>query len=393
MDYNKTFKEAYELCREKFNIHMEKLDGSELYEFKQSFDGKYYENARSHDFSFMYNWLTSFITGLAPIFYDATKDEKYLVWANKFEKFYHSKAFDTPMETMHDLGFLYIPYSVAMYKLTGSKSHREDAIKAADELCKRFEIRGRYIDAWRKMDETKETGRCIIDCMMNLPLLTWAWKETTHTFYRDVAILHAETVMNNYIREDMSVVHAFDFSRVTGERLSEQNSCGYANGSWWARGTTWAIYGFATLGSYTGNEEYINLSKAIAESYISQIPSDTTVPVWDFRLPEDKPAIACGDVATWDESDKNNCIYNVDTSAAAIAASGMLELYRLTGEEKWKEYAEKSIYELCEKYMNKDTEIPGIISRQNGANAYTTYGDYYFVEALHKLLYGRGFWS
>lgn len=393
MDYTKAFKEAYELCREKFNIHMEKLDGSELYEFKGSTDGRYYDGERGFEFSFMYNWMTSFTTGLAPIFYDGTKDEKYLIWANKFEKYYHSKAFETPMETMHDLGFLYVPYSVAMYRLTGSKSHREDAIKAADELCKRFELRGKYIDAWRKMDETKETGRGIIDCMMNLALLTWAWKETGHTFYRDIAVLHAETTIKYFIREDMSVAHSFDFDRRNGEMLQENNSCGYSNGSYWARGTTWAIYGFALLGGYTGDEKYIKLSEEIAQSYIKQIPEETTVPVWDFRLPKDMPAKACGNKAQWDESKSENCIYNVDTSAAAIAASGMMELYRLTGDDKWKEYAQKSIYELCEKYLNTDKNIEGIMSHQNGQMSYTSYGDYYFVEALHKLIYGRGFWS
>ena len=104
-------------------------------------------------------------------------------------------------------------------------------------------------------------------------------------------------------------------------------------------------------------------------------------------------AKACGNKAQWDESKSENCIYNVDTSAAAIAASGMMELYRLTGDDTWKEYAQKSIYELCEKYLNTDKNIEGIMSHQNGQMSYTSYGDYYFVEALHKLIYGRGFWS
>ncbi len=379
------YKKALELCRKKFDIHMQAMHDCMPYELNENASGVYYDEEPGHKLSFMYNWVTSFVTGLAPIYYELTGDVKYLKWANGFEKYYYDKVFLTPMETMHDLGFLYIPYSIKMYKLTGNRNHREAAIKATDELVKRFEIRGRYIDAWRKMDEAKDEGRAIIDCMMNLELLFWAWKETGHTMYRDVAIMHAETTIKYFIREDLSVAHSFEFSRATGELLHEANACGYANGSYWARGTAWAVYGFALAALYTGDARFIKTACDVADKYMSML-DENVVPVWDFRLPKDMPAKACSKPATWDETKAENCCYNVDSSAAAIIACGMMCIYDQTGEQKYLDFAAKTADELVEKYLNSDQSVAGLLKAQNGNMCYTTYGDYYFVELLQRLI-------
>lgn len=376
----------------KFPLYMNRMHDCIPYEFVGSEDGNLPQ--RGEDIYFMYNWLTSFVTGLAPIYYETEKDDEYLRWANSFKDAYRIKVFEKYLDTMHDLGFLYLPYSVAMYRITGDKQHRETAIKAADELCKRFSVSGKYIDAWNKMTEDNtEDGRAIIDSMMNIPLILWAWKETGHTYYRDIALAHAKTIESLFIRDDFSAVHSVQFDKETGEMLREANSCGYSNGSWWARGTAWAVYGFAALAGYIDSDEYRKLAADIAKAYMSQLKDDTTVPVWDFRLPEDMPAKKCGNTeispAAWDESDPENCKFNVDTSAAAIMASGLLILYDQTGEDWMLEFAIKTLEELGEKYVNYHTNTMAMLTRQNGQNIYTTYGDYYLIEALAKVLYNH----
>lgn len=377
---------AFEIVKQKFELHMKCMNDCVPYQYIACSDGKYQPGESIYDLN---NWMASFITGLAPLLYKSTKDEKYLSWANSFQKHYHSKMFDTPMDSMHDIGFLYSPYSVEMYKLTGDNVHKDDALKAADELAKRFSISGGYIDAWERMDNEERPGRAIIDCMMNIPLLLWAWKETGHPFYRDIALVHANTTKKLFVRDDFSVAHSFIFDKKTGNVIGEANDCGFGNGSWWARGTAWAVYGFAILAGYTNDDEYRLMAENIAKAYVAQLPDASVVPVWDFRLPKDFPAKKCGVVPSeWDETNPENCEFNVDTSATAIMASALICLYKQTGDQWMIDFAKRSIETLSsEKYLNKAPDTLGILSHQNGQMHYTTFGDYFYAEALSALLH------
>ena len=52
---------------------------------------------------------------------------------------------------------------------------------------------------------------------------------------------------------------------------------------------------------------------------------------------------------------------------------------------KLREYADKILDELkTEKYTDCDTDVPGILKEQNGEKKYTSYGDYFYMEALCK---------
>ena len=379
---------AYEICILKVNRHMECLCGNDLYEYRACKDGHYDKEQPGGALGSMFNWMTSFVTGLAPLFYRTERKTEYLVWANRWKKAYHDKIFLTPLNTMHDIGFLYSPYSVAMYQLTGDEGHRQDGLKAADELLKRFDIKGQYIDAWGRMDDDTRTGRAIVDCMMNIQLLFWAWKETGHTIYRDVAKAHADTTIRYFIREDASVCHSFDFDRGTGKVIKENNGCGYADGSHWARGTAWMLYGLAMTARYLQDVSYYELAQKVLTKYLENL-KESYVPLWDFKLPEDMPAFECAhaDNPEWDVADPENCQYNVDTSAAAIVTCAMIEMDKFGGDNQYQEVIRATLEELCEKYFNKDADTLGMLSHQNGQMVYTMYGDYFFVQALQRVLY------
>lgn len=74
----------------------------------------------------------------------------------------------------------------------------------------------------------------------------------------------------------------------------------------WSRGSAWAIYGFAVAYRYTGDVRYLNAAKRVAHFFSASLPEDQ-VPYWDFRL------------KTFDDEPR-------DSSTAAIAASGLLEI-------------------------------------------------------------------
>lgn len=388
MNNHKRLEEVYKICVNKAEEHMRRLNPEKLYELRECTDGQYRSDAPQVKLEEKDNWMTSFVTGLAPLCYRTEKKTEYLVWANCCRKAYHDKVFLTPLESMHDIGFLYLPYSHAMYQLTGDNGHRDDLLKAADELLKRFDIRGQYLDAWGRMDDDNRTGRAIIDSMMNIQLLFRAWKITGHTMYRDVAKAHMDTTIQYFVREDGSVCHSFEFDRRTGHVIREDNTCGYQNGSYWSRGASWMIYGLAMASGYLNDSYYHELAVRLLDAYLEQL-SEGYVPVWDFRLPKELPAMKNRFTygTEWDEADQANRRCNLDTSAAAIVCCAMLELDQIEGSNRYREMVKATLEELCSGYFNEDPSIPGMLSHSNGRQHYCIFGDYFFMQALQCFLY------
>lgn len=401
MNYEKTLQNAIEKTSKNIGII-----GVDLREFPAQTDGIYFNEPREKylKLSHIFNWTQSFFTGMAYWSYKVTKDEKYLKWLYSFIDDYYKKVFETSFETMHDLGFLYSPYAAAIYKLTGDPNMKKIGVKAADELAKRFIPNGGYIRAWGRMDNNipqyvdaklsqdgffqGSKGLAIIDCMMNLPLLFWAGEVTGHPYYTKIATAHADTTLKYFLRDDYSVCHAYRFNEETGDAIGEENYCGFSKGSHWARGTAWAIYGFAIAYSYTKNKEYLDTAIKLTKRFIDECEEDG-IPVWDFRLPDNTPAIQCGNIKPyWDITKKENTKYNRDTSAAAIVICGIYEILKHNTDEQLIKAANKMLNTLCENYYDDSMETNGLLKCQNGNMTYTSFGDYYLMEALATKLYG-----
>ena len=359
----------------KIEKNIEKI-GSDLREFPGSKDGDYLKNRKDAiKIGHIFNWTQSFFVGMALWAYEDTKDERLLKWAEQFKEEYYNKVFLTPLETMHDAGFLYSLYAVMLYEITGDEEYKKIAVKAADALAMRYEPKGGYIRAWGRMDYktpdyvdsslakdhffTESKGLAIIDCMMNLPLLFWASKATGHPFYKRIAIMHADTTMKYFVRSDYSVMHAFRFSEETGKAIGEANYCGYSCGSHWARGTAWAIYGFAIAFRYTKKAEYLDTATALLDKFMAE--SKGKIPVWDFKLPEGEEK-------------------SVDTSAAAIVLCGICEMEKHKENNRFKNY-KSLLRNNLEDYINYDENVMGILSEQEGEHIYSSFGDYFLIES------------
>ena len=353
--------------------------GDDLREFPGCADGDYLKNReKCIKIDHIFNWTQSFFVGMALWAYQDSKNKEFIKWAEQFKNEYAHKVFDTPMETMHDIGFLYSPYAVMLYNITGDEEYKKIAIRAAELLAMRYEPKGGYIRAWGRMDYktpyyvdaelakdhffTESKGLAIVDCMMNLPLLFWASEASGHMFYKRIAMMHADTTMKYFIREDYSVMHAYRFSEESGKAIGEANYCGFSDGSHWARGTAWAIYGFAIAYSYTKKEEYLNASINLLDKFMEECNGD--IPLWDFRLPE-------------------GCEKSVDTSAAAVVLCGIAEICHSRKEVRFEEY-KKLLREKLEKYIDYNEDVMGILKEQNGRHHYTPYGDYFLVESYIK---------
>lgn len=275
----------------------------------------------------------------------------------------------------HDLGFLFYPSWVTGFRLTGDAGWRDGALVAADSLTKRFNPRGKFIRAWGPLDSPVNAGRAIVDTMMNLDLLFWASEETSDDRFADIARRHATTTAAHHVRDDGSTAHVFDFDPATGAPIGQNTHQGYSPTSCWARGQAWAIYGFTSAYRRTENELFVDTARKVADWFLASLPGDA-VPFWDFRSP-DLPR----DVR--------------DSSSAAIAACGLLDLARVTGEDRYREGGLRILRMLSRDYTtlkmpaHEAILLHGTGNKPRGkeVDVSLVYGDYYFVEALMRLLH------
>jgi len=281
----------------------------------------------------------------------------------------------------HDMGFLYTPSCVAAYRLTGNENARKAALMAADQLVKRFQPVGQFIQAWGELG-ARDNYRYIIDCLLNLPLLYWAEGETGDARYGDIARRHSATCLRYSIREDGSTFHTVFMNPETGEFDRGETCQGYRDDSSWARGQAWAVYGTALSYRYTGDPAYLDAFCRVLAYYLSRLPGDL-VPYWDliFTDGDDEPR---------------------DSSSGSIVSCGLLEMSRQVGHEEAGQFqtlARQMMYSLWTDYSVRDPRISngqvlhGTYSKKSPYNTCTpegvdecvSWGDYFYMEALTRL--------
>lgn len=351
-----------------------------LPEFTYCFQNAYSENGIYQPIENNY-WTTGFWTGEIWLAYEYNGDERLRKAAEiQIESFLN--RIDKKIEVdHHDMGFLYSPSCVAGYKLTGNRKGREAAIKAADQLITRYHPVGEFIQAWGPMD-APENYRLIIDCLLNLPLLYWASEETGDPKYRDIAEKHIHTAIKNVIRDDYSTWHTFFFDMKTGAPDHGATCQGYRDGSAWARGQAWGIYGCALAYKYTKREEYITIFKHVTQYYLDHLPKDM-IPFWDLEFTDgdDQPR---------------------DSSSASIAVCGILEMIKYMDELDtvvYKNFAMQMMKSVYDNYAVKDFKSSnGLVLHSTysnhspyntcnhlGVDECNSWGDYFYMEALMRL--------
>ncbi|MBU3191002.1 glycoside hydrolase family 88 protein [Clostridium bowmanii] len=372
-----------EYCNEAIRFIIDKIDQN-----METFTYKYPAPASEHNvYPAIDNieWTSSFWTGMLWLAYEVTKDEKYRKVAEIQLESYEKRVDERIGTGTHDLGFLYTLSSVAAFKLTGSEKAKNIAIKAADLLMERYFEKAGIIQAWGNPDDPENGGRMIIDCCMNLPLLYWASEITGDKKYHDAAASHIKQAEKYIIREDASSYHTYFMDINTGKPKYGQTVQGYSDNSCWARGQAWGIYGFPLSYKYTGDYDLILLAKKVTNYFINRLPEDY-VAYWDI-------------IFTNGEEER-------DSSAAAIAACGLLELSKnlpLTdiGKRSYENAAMHIVKSLAENYTSKNCpESNGVLlhavyakPHNKGIDECNIWGDYYYFEALVRLVKDwKSFW-
>jgi len=319
-------------------------------------------------------WTNGFWPGLMWLMYAGTKNEEYKKTAERGEELLDGALLESE-KLGHDVGFMWMLASSPNYKLTKNHKSWQRLRRVTDHLMGRYNAMGGFIRAWNwGKTPMEKAGWTIIDCMMNMPLLYWASEEVEDPRFKFVAMKHSDTTIRDHIRPDGSVRHVVMHDPYTGEYLGEdETACqGFGIDSSWSRGQAWALYGFVLGYIHTEKEEYLNAAKQIAHYFIASVSNDWLVRC-DFRSP-DEP------------------VY-YDTSAAACAACGLIELAGLVPEYEKRLYLNGAlnILKATEKnFADWSDETDFILGMATGSyradhNMNIIYADYFYAEAIYKL--------
>ena len=266
-------------------------------------------------------WTRGFWPGALWQAADLTRSDVFERWALRATL----DNFGAEREDTHDLGFMYGRSSVAAYERLcrtpkGKRSGdagtcerlRRSALTAADSLAalaRTNEAAGtiptRSATPCRGCASLAEADT-IVDSMMNVPLLLWAARETPaeRSAYRDVALRHASGVAQHLVRADGSTAQSVHTRRDDGSVIGVHTHQGASDTGTWARGQSWAVYGFAETALLTRSPELLAVAECAA-GYIAARDPNGLVPPYDYDAGPGAPT---------------------DASAGVIAAAGLLRL-------------------------------------------------------------------
>ena len=317
------------------------------------------------------DWTSGFFPGMLWYMYQYTGKIEWRAKAEEFTSLMEKEPFNA---NSHDVGFkVYNSYGNG-FRLTNNTAYKKQVLQGAATLVTRFNKKVGCIRSW---DFGTWQYPVIIDNMMNLELLFVATRLSGDSSYYKIAVTHANTTMKNHFRSDFSCFHVMDYDTLTGKVIGGSTLQGYADGSAWARGHAWALYGFTMCYRETKDPAYLKLAENIASFLIShpRLPADK-IPYWDFDVPDitKEPR---------------------DASAAAILASAFYELQSYsTNKKQYKDFADRIIKSLVERYRSPIGTHKGFIllhsTGHKPANSEVDtsiiYADYYFLEALLRKI-------
>jgi len=321
------------------------------------------------------HWCDGFLPGLMWIFHRRNAENGggggtfWMEKAVEYSRPLEPRQFD---RDVHDLGFIFLSSYYRWYQASRDPKLNDVLIQAGRTLSQRFVEKGQYLRSFVSEDSL------FIDIMMNVGLIFYASRETGDRRLRDIAIRHALTTRRYLVRGDGSTAHEGIFDVKTGEFLRHSTQQGWRSDSCWSRGLTWALYGFGSCYEYTRDPRFLDTAERCADYFLTHTNADG-IPPWDFQAPEDSRKM-------------------VDTSAAAIAASGLLRLCRMLPDPvKGFYYWSSALHilrNLCEKYTAREDEPwEGILKggvyhvhKNLGVNESVMWGDYFFCEALENAL-------
>ncbi len=323
-------------------------------------------------------WCDGFWPGILWMDYQNTKDEAVRKAAEGYTESLKGIAYRPCYD--HDIGFLMFCSYGKGYEVNHSQEYKDVILASADSLATLFNPVVGTILSWpREVKPRNWPHNTIMDNMMNLDMMFWAAKNGGNKLLYDLAVTHAKTTMQNHFRPDGSCYHVAVYDTINGNLIKGVTHQGYADNSMWARGQSWAIYGYTMVYRYTHNRVFLDFAQKVTDIYIKRLKetSDDLVPLWDM----DDPRGVKGGAPK-------------DASAACVVADALLELQQYVGDEKGEEYklfALQSLAQLSTDRYQSGKKNVAFLMHSTGhhpagseIDASIIYADYYYLEALMR---------
>jgi unsaturated chondroitin disaccharide hydrolase len=318
------------------------------------------------------DWCAGFHAGMMWLIAERTGDTWWRETAVRYSRLLESRQHD---RNVHDLGFIFLNSYLPWYQATGDDRLRQVLITAGRTLALRFNPQGAYLRSFVAPESL------FIDIMMNVPLVFYAARETGDQDLHRLAAAHCRTTERVLVRADGSTAHEGLFDPSTGAFLRQSTHQGLRADSTWARGLAWSLYGFGTVSTFTGGDNDLGVAQRNADCFLARC-DDTLIPPWDFDVPEGADRI-------------------VDSSAAAIAASGIWNLAALVSQHdpvralRYRNATLTILDSLCnDQYLAwSTTGWEGVVKhgvyhfhKKLGVDESVMWGEFFFLEAVSKVL-------
>lgn len=311
-------------------------------------------------------WTSGFFPGSLWLLHHATKQASWETEAEDWQAGIEGQDTNTGTQ---DLGFMIFDSFGNGFEQTHDAAYKQVVLTAAASLATRYSPVVGAIRSWGASGDKQFT--VIVDNLMDLELLLWAGTHGGPKADSQIALTDALTTLRDFVRPDGSTIHVVNYDPSTGAVDSTSD-----NGTTWARGQAWAIHGFTTLYADTHDPRMLSAAEEVANWWVANLPADG-IPYSNFE-----PA----DPAT----------EPVDSSAAAIAASGLIELAHLVRDPalraSYLASARTSLTTLTSPaYLSSGTDNAAVLLHGTdnvGAGIVDTglsYGDYYLLEGLLRL--------
>jgi unsaturated chondroitin disaccharide hydrolase len=315
------------------------------------------------------NWCEGFLGGQIWLIHEYTGDQWWREQAEHYSRLIEHRKTD---RNVHDLGFLFWSTWKRWYDLTGDEAINDVVIEAGSTLALRYQEKGDYLRSFVAPESL------FIDIMMNVGIIYYAGQQKGDAELVRRANEHCLTTRRYLVRGDGSTSHEGIFDLETGMFLRQTTHQGWRDDSSWARGLAWALYGFGTAYRFTRDPRFLQTAQMCAAYYIENTADHGVCPN-DWMEPNPK--------------------YPYESSAAAITASGLMQLAELTPDPLRQRYFAEFAIQIIDTLTEpeflaiNDAGWEGILKHGSyhqekglGVDESVMWGEYFFLEAVAKVM-------
>lgn len=176
-------------------------------------------------------WTSGFFPGSLWYLYENSENSTILEYAKLYTDRVEREKYTTDN---HDVGFmLYCSFGNGL-RLIREKRYEEVLLTGAYSLATRYNSDIGLIRSWDHSEDRWQYP-VIIDNIMNLELLLWAYNYSDDPIFKEITLSHADRTIEHHFRSDYSSYHVVSYDTILAIPHTKQTHQGYSDESMWSR--------------------------------------------------------------------------------------------------------------------------------------------------------------